>query len=331
MNNTNCTIDHQLDRNLFPVLYSLVFTISIPANSAALYIACCQIKKRNELGIYLFSLSLADLLFTLTLPLWIHYYWNNDNWTLSPGLCKFSAFFEHLNYYTSSGFLTCISIDRYLAVGHPLRFHCLRTRKCALLVSLLVWAFEITLNCQLIQQTETFNEKSSNPNHANHTFCFEMYPLQDWQAKFNLYRIFWGYAVPLATMVFCYLKIYQAVKHNQATEDTDKKKINHLLLGIIVTFFVCFTPYHIVLLIRSIFEHDSCFAQTMFKPYRITAALTSVNCIADPILYCFVSETGRADFCKVFKCGSPMSQTETQLQIITVSKNSQKRTINVPE
>jgi G protein-coupled receptor 65 len=35
--------------------------------------------------------------------------------------------------------------------------------------------------------------------------------------------------------------------------------------------------------------------------YRITVALTSLNCVADPILYCFVTETGRSDMWNILK------------------------------
>ncbi|KAJ7345083.1 hypothetical protein JRQ81_001033 [Phrynocephalus forsythii] len=311
--NDTCFIqDHTLDKYLFPVIYSILIIISIPANSIALIISCSQVKKKNELGVYLFSLSLADMLYTLTLPLWIYYAKNGDDWTLSPNLCKLSAFLKYLNYYTSSGFLTCISLDRYLAIVHPMRFHYLRTRRVAFLISVFVWAFEIMSNSIILKKDETFPEHNIT-DHTNHTLCYDSYPLKKWQALLNFYRVGVGYVIPLAVMAFCYQKIYQAVKNNRGAQDADKRKINHLLLGIVSTFFVCFTPYHVVLLLRSISEPCNCaFARQMFVPYRITTALTSVNCIADPVLYCFVSETGRSDVWNMLKCTFSSSQTETQ-------------------
>lgn len=305
----DCSVDSTLDQIMFPPFYSILFIISIPANCASLYISICQVKKKNEMGVYLLNLSIADLLYTLMLPLWIHYAHKNDDWVLPKNLCNISTFLKFLNYYTSSGFLACISIDRYLAVVHPLRFHCFRTRRFALIVSIFVWAFEIITNSKILMHTNLV----FNHTHINHSICYDIYPLKPWQAQLNFYRICMGYAVPLAIIVFCYQKIYRAVKHNQATEDRVKKKISHLLLSIIVTFFVCFTPYHVVLLIRSISEPGNCsFARVMFKPYRITTVVTSLNCIADPILYCFVSETGRADIWNMIKCGFSASQKDAQ-------------------
>ncbi|XP_054828437.1 psychosine receptor [Eublepharis macularius] len=330
----NCAIEHQLDKHLFPALYSILVIISIPTNTASLYVSCCQVKKKNELGIYLFSLSLADLLYTLTLPLWIYYAQNDDNWTLHRHLCTASAFLKYLNYYTSSGFLTCISIDRYLAVVHPLRFHYLRTRRFAFLVAIMVWVFEIISNSQVLYNDDTFTEFSNDSNHSKHTLCYDTYPLKSWQAKLNVYRVCLGYAIPLLIMMFCYQKIYQAVKNNQATEDKDKKKIKDLLLTIIITFILCFTPYHIVLLIRSIYEPNNCsYARKMYEPYRITTALTSLNCILDPILYCFASETGRTDVQNMVRgwCFSVSPNDVQQSQSIALSSSSQGRTGKVPE
>ncbi|NXK96342.1 PSYR protein, partial [Formicarius rufipectus] len=303
MNNTaKCHDDHTLDKYLFPFVYSIVMIISIPINSISLCASCIQVRKKNELAVYIFSLSLADLLYSLILPLWIDYAWNGDHWRLSAFLCNISAFLMYMNFYTSTAFLACISVNRYLALVHPLKFQHLRTRRFSLIVSTTVWLLESILNSVILMHKEVFNDPC---NFTNHTLCYEKYPLEEWQAQVNLLRVCSGYLVPLIVIVFCYHKIYQVVKCNQATLDEEKKKVRKLILSIAVGFIICFTPYHVILLIRSIKEPsttDPHLLLTMYKVYRITQALTSLNCIADPILYCFVSETARTDILNVFRC-----------------------------
>ncbi|XP_066854337.1 psychosine receptor [Anser cygnoides] len=303
MNNTaKCHDDHTLDKYLFPFVYSIVIVISIPINCISLYVSCIQVRKKNELAVYLFSLSLADLLYSVILPLWIDYAWNGDNWRLSATLCQISAFLMYMNFYTSTAFLACISVDRYLALVHPLKLQHLRTRRFSLIVSIIVWLLEGILNSVILMNNEVFSDPC---NSTNHTLCYDKYPLELWQAQINLLRICSGYLVPLIIIVFCYHKIYQAVRCNQATVDEEKKKIRKLILNITVTFILCFTPYHVVLFIRSIKEPYSTnpqFLQLMYKIYRITQALTSLNCIADPILYCFVSETAQTDILNLLRC-----------------------------
>ncbi|KFQ21466.1 Psychosine receptor, partial [Merops nubicus] len=301
-NSTECHDDHTLDKYLFPFVYSIVMLISIPINCISLCAACIQVKKKNELAVYIFSLSLADLLYCLILPLWIDYAWNGDNWRFSALLCQISAFLMYMNFYTSTAFLACISVDRYLALVHPLKLQQLRTRRFSLVVSIIIWLLESILNSALLVNTEVFNDPC---NFIDHTLCYDKYPLERWQSWINIFRIVSGYLAPLITIVFCYHKIYRVVRCNQATVDEEKKKVRKLILNITITFIVCFTPYHIILLIRSIKElhtTDPKLLQLTYKVYRITQALTSLNCIADPILYCFVSETARTDILNLLRC-----------------------------
>ncbi|NWV23977.1 PSYR protein, partial [Origma solitaria] len=304
MNNSTaeCHDDHTLDKYLFPFVYSIVMMISIPINCISLYASCIQVRKKNELAVYIFSLSLADLLYALILPLWIDYAWHGDDWRLSSSLCQIFAFLTYMNFYTSTAFLTCISVDRYLALVHPLKLQYLRSRRFSLIVSIFVWLLESTFNSVILVYKEVFSDPC---NFTNHTLCYDNYPLERWQANINLFRICSGYLIPLIIIVFCYHKIYQVVRYNQATVDEEKKKVRKLILNITVSFIVCFTPYHVVLFIRSIKEpstSDPHLLLLMYKLYRITQAFTSLNCIADPILYCFVSESARTEIVNLLRC-----------------------------
>ncbi|XP_037357886.1 psychosine receptor [Talpa occidentalis] len=321
MNSTCIEDQHDLDHYLFPIVYIFVVIVSIPANIGSLCVSLLQAKKKNELGIYLFSLSLSDLLYALTLPLWIDYTWNKDNWTFSPALCKGSTFFMFMNFYSSTAFLTCIAVDRYLAVVHPLKFSFLRTRKFAFMVSLSVWLLETIINSVTLWEEDIATEHC--PRKTSFTLCYDKYPLEKWQVRHNLIRTCTGYAIPLVIIVICNQKVYRAVWHNQATENQEKKRIIKLLFSITVTFVLCFTPFHVMLLIRSILENDVSFTQQFleqnssgeqtYKIYRITVALTSLNCVADPILYCFITETGRSDMWNLLKlCTGKLNKSQRQ-------------------
>ncbi|KAF0873385.1 G-protein coupled receptor 65 [Crocuta crocuta] len=330
MNSTCIEEQHYFDHYLFPVIYIFVIIASVPANIGSLCVSFLQAKKENELGIYLFSLSLSDLLYTSTLPLWIDYTWNNDNWTFSPALCKGNAFFMYMNFYSSTAFLTCIAVDRYLAVVHPLRFSFLRTRRSAFMVSLSIWVLETMFNSVILWKDETTIEYCEAKK-SNFTLCYDKYPLEKWQINLNLFRTCTGYAIPLVIIMICNQKVYQAVQHNQATENNEKKRIIKLLISITVMFVLCFTPFHVMLLIRSILEHDvnadehifdhNKSGNPVYTMYRITVALTSLNCVADPILYCFVTETGRTDMWNILKfCTRKLNNSQAQRKsILSVS------------
>lgn len=45
----------------------------------------------------------------------------DDDWRHREWLCQLCGFLLYENIYVSIGFLCCVSLDRYLAVVHPLK------------------------------------------------------------------------------------------------------------------------------------------------------------------------------------------------------------------
>ncbi|KAK5604962.1 G-protein coupled receptor 4 [Crenichthys baileyi] len=288
-----CDVDSKIDLFFQPTLYIIVILLGLPTNCMALWAAYMQVRQRNELGIYLINLSVADLLYIITLPLWIDYFLHHDDWIHGQESCKLFGFIFYTNIYVSIAFLCCISLDRYLAVAYPMRFVKVRRIKTAVFVSAIVWIIEIVANSAPLFHDELFQDR------FNHTFCFEKYPMQDWVAGMNLYRTFLGFLTPWTAMLVAYRGILAAVRCNVSTERQEKAKIQRLALSLILIVLLCFGPYHTLLLVRSVMflrkPCDCSSEETLFAAYHVALALTSLNCVADPILYCFVNEGARHD------------------------------------
>ncbi|XP_070806326.1 G-protein coupled receptor 4 [Pituophis catenifer annectens] len=292
----SCPVDSRIDHLFPPTLYIIVITLGLPTNCMALWAAYLQVRQRNELGVYLMNLSIADLLYIATLPLWIDYFLHYDNWIHGQESCKLFGFIFYTNIYISIAFLCCISVDRYLAVAHPLRFAKFRRVKTAVAVSVVVWTIEIGANSAPLFHDELFHDR------YNHTFCFEKYPMEEWVAWMNLYRVFLGFLFPWVLMLFSYQGILRAVRGNVSTEKQEKAKIKRLSLSLIAILLFCFAPYHLILLSRSTVylskPGDCSFEEKVFVAYHTSLAFTSLNCVADPILYCFANEGARSDVAK---------------------------------
>ncbi|XP_067894657.1 ovarian cancer G-protein coupled receptor 1-like [Heterodontus francisci] len=282
---TNCTLDYNVHQVLFPTVYIFIFIIGLPLNLLSLYHSYLQISQRNELGVYLCNLTISDLLHLACFPLWIQYLLMEDNWVNGELLCRVTGIILYENIYVSIAFLCCISMDRYLAVVHPLRFHAFRTLKAALLVSALVWIKEILTSLFIFTHHETVKDQN------NHLLCFEHYPLQSWQRRINYYRLSVGFLFPISLLAFSYYRLWVSIWKSRGIELGQKLRIKKLVLSTIIIFCICFAPYHVMLLVRTLFEDNCNFVKNTFHYYHFGLLLTSLNCVADPILYSFVSES----------------------------------------
>uniref|UniRef100_A0A3P8S676 G protein-coupled receptor 68 n=1 Tax=Amphiprion percula TaxID=161767 RepID=A0A3P8S676_AMPPE len=275
----NCTISHEIHQYLFSCVYIIVLLVGVPSNLYSLYHAALQLKQKNELGIYLMNLTVSDLLYLASLPLWLQYIFQDDDWRHREWLCQLCGFLLYENIYISIGFLCCISLDRYLAVVHPLRFTSLRSMSAAWFVSSIIWLKEIAVGVVF------FRHKELSRDRKNQSVCFEHYPMQPWEYPINYYR----FTIAMLNITWCPVCFLLVA----GTQPDQKTRIRQLVSSTILIFLVCFSPYHIFLLVRTLLERDCNFIGAIFNYYHLSLLLTTLNCVADPALYCFVSESAR--------------------------------------
>ncbi|XP_037534101.1 G protein-coupled receptor 184 [Nematolebias whitei] len=294
-------------------IYILAFILGLIFNVLTLKPICHQVKQRNVLGIFLLCLSISDMLYICTMPLWINYYHKDHNWDLGVISCSIAGFFYYSNMYISIYLLCCISVDRCLVVCHPLRFKTHRTSCYAWVQCSIVCATVVTMHIVIL----IFD----NVKHAHdkNVRCYETYPMQTIVAIFNLVRVGLGFMLPLLVLAVSYWKVLATVGQSTGLNAQAKKKVRLLSFGVIGIFSVCFAPYHILLLARSLVYFkvgdDSptglyCqFEQNTHFAFSVTLALSSLNSVVDPVLYVLVSNTVRE---KLKLCWRRGLQTPTE-------------------
>uniref|UniRef100_H3AJ12 G protein-coupled receptor 184 n=1 Tax=Latimeria chalumnae TaxID=7897 RepID=H3AJ12_LATCH len=291
-NQTACGIDFETGSNLLVSIYSLVFLVGFMANSATICFIVHQVKLKNDFAVYLLSLSISDLLYLLTIPLWIKYITNYHIWKLGHISCYVAGFVFYSNMYVSIILLCCISIDRYLAVAYSLESQGIRTRKNAAMVSIfivfIVFAIHFLLEIQAKKEVTT---------------CYEDYPMESHIAKFNYFRFVSGFFLPLLILIFSYQKLFQKIKGASLT-NKQKNKIKLLSVAVIVIFLICFAPYHIILLLRTIIysldPEKSCdFEKAVNFYFSLFLAVSGLNSAMDPILYILVTDSVKNDYKKL--------------------------------
>uniref|UniRef100_A0A8C0V9X6 G-protein coupled receptors family 1 profile domain-containing protein n=1 Tax=Cyanistes caeruleus TaxID=156563 RepID=A0A8C0V9X6_CYACU len=111
-----CMPNNPVQFVLVPVVYCLVLCVGLPGNLLALLVFLQSGKVRKAIRIYLINLTLADILFNLTLPLWIHYYLAGGDWLLSEAACRLAGAAYYLATYSAITFMALISFNRFCAV-----------------------------------------------------------------------------------------------------------------------------------------------------------------------------------------------------------------------
>lgn len=178
----DCGIDDSFKYKLYSVVYSVVFVLGLITNCAALFVFCFRMKMRNETTMFMTNLALSDLVFVFTLPFKV-FYNVNRHWPFGDSLCKVSGTAFITNIYGSMLFLTCISVDRFLAIVYPFRSRSIRTRRNAALVCAAVW---LTIVGGGISVTffSTINSTSTA------TTCFEGFSKSTWRTYLSKITIF---------------------------------------------------------------------------------------------------------------------------------------------
>lgn len=124
---------------LTAVTYLTVFAVGLTGNTLAIYVVLRYAGMKTVTNIYILNLAIADELYIIGLP-----FLTTQNvlsyWPFGSFLCRAVMTADSMNQFTSIFCLTVMSIDRYLAVVHPIRSTNWRHPCVAKVVSAAVWA-----------------------------------------------------------------------------------------------------------------------------------------------------------------------------------------------
>ncbi|XP_042354797.1 lysophosphatidic acid receptor 6-like [Plectropomus leopardus] len=293
--NMSCNKSDDFKYPMYSAVFSLVFVVGLIFNSVAVYIFACTLKLRNETTTYMINLVVSDSLFVLSLPFRIVYFIKR-HWMFGDVLCKISVALFYTNMYGSILFLTCISVDRFLAIVHPLRSQTIRTKRNAKLACCMVWVMVLSGSIP----TGIFLETSSERNAEKH-FCFENYSKKQWKAELSKVVVFIetvGFIIPLLVNVFCSIKVLQTLRNPQTISrggNLNKAKILRMIIVHLLIFCFCFIPYNVNLIFYALVRTKAlkgCYTEHVVRTiYPIALCIAVTNCCFDPVIYYFTSET----------------------------------------
>ncbi|XP_006627562.1 lysophosphatidic acid receptor 6 [Lepisosteus oculatus] len=317
---------------LLPVAYSLVFVLGMAGNAMALLHFIRTRSTMQPSNIFLVNLCAIDLLFVLTLPFNIAYHARGNDWPFGEALCKVNGSLFFGNLYGSSLFLMLISVDRYIAVVHPLQSLKLRNPKHRILLSCAVWVVLAAVILYLTLKGPLTRPFQSTGKIA----CMENFSSEAWRGRISTVSILAaviGFFLPLLVIATCYpliaCKLLAPRLVEGAAPSTSasgsgriRKKALRMVLLVLVVFLLCFAPYHLNQLVHTLRRMgvlSGCpLIHFTYRARRVAMALCSLNSCLDPLVYCLASESFRWNWrgcARCFKLGQKPPQRQKNAAI----------------
>ncbi|NXD70682.1 P2RY3 protein, partial [Eolophus roseicapillus] len=293
----SCTFHEEFKQVLLPLVYSVVFTVGLPLNAVVIGQIWVARKALSRSMIYMLNLAVADLLYVCSLPLLIYNYTQKDYWPFGDFTCKFIRFQFYTNLHGSILFLTCISVQRYLGICHPLAsWHKKKGKKLTWLVCAAVW-FIVIAQCL---PTFVF---ASTGTQRNRTVCYDLSPPDRSSAYFpyGITLTVTGFLLPFMAILACYCSMARILCQKDEliglVVHKRKDKAVRMIVIVVIVFSISFFPFHltktIYLIVRSSPSLSCSALQAFAIAYKCTRPFASMNSVLDPILFYFTQRKFR--------------------------------------
>ncbi|XP_026147508.1 type-1 angiotensin II receptor [Mastacembelus armatus] len=302
---------HEFIFTLIPIVYSCNFVIGIIGNSMVVAVIYCYMKLKKVANIFVLNLAVSDLTFLITLPMWATFTATGYRWPFGGFLCKASAGLATLNLYTSIFFLTALSIDRYLAIVHPVRSHRFRTVMYARITCVMIWLFAFVLSVPTALTRDVHNITNSNT-----TVCGILHPKTENPPRLNLLQLaislmksLLGFLVPFIIIITCYSLIGRALlraRHIQKSSRSRDDEVLHMLAAAVLAFFLCWAPhqvFHFMEVLTQLIDFKNCTVLDIIDTAMpFTICIAYFNSCVNPIVYSFVGQNFRKNLLSLLRC-----------------------------
>ncbi|XP_054876904.1 C-C chemokine receptor type 9 [Poeciliopsis prolifica] len=284
-----------------PPLFWIIFILGSVGNLLVVWI---YLTVRNRLktmtDVYLLNLAVADLLFLCTLP-----FWAVDaisGWNFGSSSCKIVSALYRINFFSSMLLLTCISVDRYIAIVQVIKAQNFKKKRLfySKLVCICVWSISIIMALPEF----IFAEVKLDPEEQS--YCTLIY----WNNAFNRTKILvlslqicMGFCLPLLVMFFCYSVIIRTLLQAKSFE---KHKALRVIFAVVFVFVLSQLPHNTLLIVEATQAAnttitDCAIVSQVDVAGQIAKSLAFTHACLNPFLYVFIGVRFREDLMRMAK------------------------------
>ncbi|XP_029963611.1 C5a anaphylatoxin chemotactic receptor 1 [Salarias fasciatus] len=259
------------------VLYALVVLVGVPGNAIVVWVTgfCMQ---RSVTSIWFLNLALADLLCCLSLPLLMVPLAHDDHWHFGPLACTLVKGSFSLVMYCSVLQLVLISADRLLLVTRPVWCQNNRRPRAAAYGCVAVWILSLVASVPRF----VYAREIAAGGHKRE--CVMAYTRRSvWPV--TALRFVMAFIVPFLVIVGCHLVVYCRAERGMTRGRTRSKRTLRVIVAVILSFFLCWLPLHIVDCLLLATPADSPRRPHLYLAHVLAVCLAYANSCLNPLLY----------------------------------------------
>lgn len=159
---------------------------------------------------------------------------------------------------------------------------------------------------------------------SNRSACLDLSSSEDlitikW---YNLILTTTTFCLPLVIVTLCYTMIIYTLTQGPQTHSCLKQKARRLTILLLLVFYICFLPFHILRVVRieSRLLSISCSTENqIYEAYIVSKPLAALNTFGNLLLYVVVNDNFQRAICSTVRCKA--SGDQGQAKKISYSNN----------
>ncbi|XP_031710910.1 neuromedin-U receptor 1-like [Anarrhichthys ocellatus] len=302
------------------VIYLTIFIVGVLGNSLTCTVILRHRVMQTPTNYYLLSLSASDLLVLLLgMPLELYEMWQNYPFLLGEWGCYFKTFLLETVCFASILNVTALSVERYVAVLHPLKVKHMTTRAHVKRVIFMLWV--LSMLCA-VPNTSLHGIMTLPPKFGRQfprsTICHVIKPTWIYNLIILISTLTF-FLLPMLIISILYLLIGLGLRRERMMTVVDtsfgpetlsrshKQKlrkrnlqVTKMLCVLVVVFGLCWAPFHADRLMWSYIDPSSEHHLQVFEHVHIVSGVCFyLSSAINPILYNLMSTKFREMFSHV--------------------------------
>ncbi|XP_007937126.2 neuropeptide Y receptor type 6-like [Orycteropus afer afer] len=330
--------------HLLLIAYTMVLIVGLFGNlSLIIIIFKKQRETQNVTNILIANLSFSDILVCVMCIPFTVIYTLMDHWIFGDTMCKLTSYVQSVSISVSIFSLVLIAVERYQLIVNPRGWK--PSVSHAYWGITLAWLFSLLLSIPFFLSYHLTDEPFRNLSlptdiYAHRVACVESWPSKMNQLLFTTSMFMLQYCIPLGFILICYLKIIICLRRRNGKVDRKKKenetwlsenkRINRMLISIVVTFGACWLPLNIFNVIFDWYHEVlmSCHHDLVFVACHLVAMVST--CI-NPLFYGFLNKNFQKDLVVLIHhcwCFTPRARYEN-IALSTVHTDESKGSLKM--